>query len=74
MQNGSSKSFHEKKLCLKKYYHLKKLLRTLCSDKKNPRKPPTLGINSFHVETNTKTIIISVKGTPIFLKALDLFL
>jgi len=31
-KNGSSKSFHGKKLCLKKYYHPKKLLRTLCSD------------------------------------------
>jgi len=42
--------------------------------RRNPRQPPTLGINSFHVETNSKTIIISAKGTPIFLKALDLFL
>jgi len=41
--------------------------------KKIPRQPPTLGIKPFHVDNN-KTIIISVKGTPIFLKALDLFL
>jgi len=57
----------------KKYFHLKKLLRTLCSDENYPRPPPTLGIKPFHVDNN-KTIIISVKGTPIFLKALDLFL
>jgi len=35
---------------------------------KIPRQPPTLGIKPFHVETNSKTIIISVKGTPIFLE------
>jgi len=42
--------------------------------KKIPRQPPTLGIKPFHVDNNSKTIIIYVKGTPIFFKALDLFL
>jgi len=36
--------------------------------KNNPRQPPTLGIYSFHVDNNSKTIIISEKGTPIFLE------
>jgi len=63
----------EKRTLFKKILPSKKLLRTLCSDEKIPRQPPTLGIKPFHVDNN-KTIIISVKGTPIFLKALDLFL
>jgi len=35
--------------------------------KNNPRQPPTLGVYSFHVD-NSKNIIISIKGTPIFLE------
>jgi len=59
----------------KKILPSKKLLRTLCSDEKFSK--PTiskLGIKPFHVDNKSKTIIIYVKGTPIFLKALDLFL
>jgi len=68
------KKFPWKKTLFKKYYHLKKLLRTLCSDKKFQDNHQHLELDHSMWTTTAKTIIISVKGTPIFFKALDLFL
>jgi len=66
MQKGNSQKVSLKNKTLFKYYHLKKPLRTLCSDDKLSKKTTTtLGIKIHSMyRQQQKHIIISVKGTP----------